>query len=84
MTDNLVEGEDPPEWAIYKTAEEAGWEESTRVGELSDYPNSGYFLLFDPAKTTQESYLEQFQETQSVLFKNGARSVNLEFAVYSP
>ena len=45
------------EWARYQTAEELGIKEHKKSGELSNYPNNGYFLQFDPETTTQESYL---------------------------
>ena len=53
------------------------------AGELSDYPNSGYFLTFDALETSQESYLEQVTAAEPALFGNGARSIAIDFAVYS-
>jgi len=35
-------------WARYQEAEDVGLESYLYHGELSSYPNSGYFLIFDP------------------------------------
>ena len=74
---------DDPSWAIYQTAGEVGLNDHIIQGELSSYPNSGYFLTFDSQKTTQAEYLEKFEKAEGAFFGNGARSVALEFAVYS-
>ena len=50
---------------------------------MSDYPNSGYVLTFDPKTTSQEDYLERVKDAEGALFGNGARSVTMEFAIYS-
>ena len=53
------------------------------VGELSSYPNSGYVLTFDPHLTSREAYLEKIKAGEGAFFGNGARTVTLDFAVYS-
>lgn len=70
-------------WARYLEAEEVGLENHLVIGELSSYPNSGYFLIFDPMKTSQEDYMEEVKHAEGALFGNGARSVTLDFAIYS-
>ena len=35
-------------WARYQSAESVGLDSVDWTGELSSYPNSGYFLIFDP------------------------------------
>lgn len=70
-------------WARYQTAESVGLENHYNVGELSSYPNSGYFLIFDPIETSKEDYREHLDAAGGALFGNGARSVMIEFAIYS-
>ena len=62
-------------WARYQTAESVGLENHYSVGELSSYPNSGYFLIFDPFETSKEDYKEYLDAAGGALFGNGARSV---------
>ena len=71
------------DWAIYRTASEVGLEDHVIPGELSTYPNSGYFLTFDALETSEEQYLEKLKGSEGAFFGNGARSVNLDFSVYS-
>lgn len=84
--EDLVEDawEDPDKfWARYQTAESLGLESATWPGELSTYPNSGYFLVFDPKETSQKLYEEKYEAAKGALFGNGVRSITLDFAVYS-
>lgn len=56
--DLITDATEEQDWAIYKTASDVGMEPYNDVGELSDYPNSGYFLTFDSLETSKESYLD--------------------------
>ena len=85
-TDDLREGakDDPSlSWAVHKSAADLGLEERMIVGELSSYPNSGYVLTFDPHETSREEYVEKLRSGEGAFFGNGARTVTLDFAVYS-
>ena len=53
------------------------------AGELSNYPNSGYILTFDPLLTSQTDYLKKVKEAEGAFFGNGALSVTLDFSIYS-
>ena len=39
--------------------------------------------MFDGQKTSQEAYLKNVKAAEGALFGNGARSITLDFAVYS-
>lgn len=85
-TDDLREGakeDDNLDWAVHKTASDLDLEDKMIVGELSSYPNSGFALTFDAAKTSREDYIAKVKQAEGALFGNGARIVTLDFATYS-
>ena len=85
-TEDLVEGaQDDPSlgWAVYRTADYFNLDEDLLSGELSSYPKNGYFLTFDSLTTSQTDYLDAFKAAKGAFFGNGARSVVMDFAVYS-
>ena len=40
-------------------------------------------MTFDALETSEEQYLEKLKGSEGAFFGNGARSVNLDFSVYS-
>ena len=82
MTHNKTEDIFNADWALYKTAEEMGLTPRTLEGELSSYPNDGYYFTWNAQKMTLEQFKKSLGEAEGVFFGNGARAVTLEFTVY--
>jgi hypothetical protein len=81
LESGIVDGV-PYDWAEYKTAEEMGLLSRIIHGELSDYPNDGYYFTWVPRLTNVEQFQERFKAAEGAFFGNGVRAVSLKFTVY--